>query len=296
MFASFFYFLSGRSSCLSACFLAHRRASLPWCMYICLPAFLPAPQVLWDCHKVLITHMTSPTSCLPCILGLSGLKNPFTRLPLSFLLSLLSSVFSSFLLFPWVEPVVLYHAAPTQTVNRKCWLLVYAGITEHWVAWKVFKILLSYKPPHPTLLFCKQSSLSPTIRSCLLLCSMRQNPILLWFKWINILPACLFGAWLSGHIDRLKLVIYSSWFICKAEMHLRLIFHCFRVAYDEYHSAILIMVPPQCSLNTLKRANEKWKHRLCVSLHPFVRLMKELKLDSVLYEQILFTTRANSVS
>lgn len=45
---------------------------------------LSVPQVLWDCHKVLITHMTSHTSCLPCILGLSGLKNPFTRLPLSF--------------------------------------------------------------------------------------------------------------------------------------------------------------------------------------------------------------------
>lgn len=71
-----------RSSCLSARPHAYWPAFLLWRMYICLPAFLSVPQVLRDCHKVLITHMTSPTSCLPCILGLSGLKNPFTRLPL----------------------------------------------------------------------------------------------------------------------------------------------------------------------------------------------------------------------
>lgn len=99
--------LSSHSSCLSACFHAYLPAFLPWCMYICLRAFLSVPQVLWDCHKVLITHMTSPTSCLPCILGLSGLKNPFTRLPLFSpsshscppLSSLLSSRFPG--LSPW---------------------------------------------------------------------------------------------------------------------------------------------------------------------------------------------------
>lgn len=79
-----YFFLSLLPVCLSASFHPHWSASLPWCMYICLPAFLSVPQVLWDCHKVLITHMTSPTSCLPCILGLSSLKNPFTRLPLFF--------------------------------------------------------------------------------------------------------------------------------------------------------------------------------------------------------------------
>ncbi|MEQ2157629.1 Homeodomain-interacting protein kinase 2 [Goodea atripinnis] len=36
------------------------------------PEFLSVAQVLWDCHRVLITHMTSPTSCLSSILGLSG--------------------------------------------------------------------------------------------------------------------------------------------------------------------------------------------------------------------------------
>lgn len=50
------------------------------CVSVCLPAFVSVAQLLWDCHKVLITHMTNPTSCLPCILGLSGLKNPSMRL------------------------------------------------------------------------------------------------------------------------------------------------------------------------------------------------------------------------
>lgn len=103
---------SSHSSCLSARFHAYSAASLPRCTYICLRAFLSAPRVLWDCHKVLITHMTSPTSCLPCILGLSGLKNPFTRLPLyppppSPLLSLPSSpclLFFSSRFFPGLSP------------------------------------------------------------------------------------------------------------------------------------------------------------------------------------------------
>lgn len=124
------------SSCLPACFHAYRPAFLPWCMYICLPAFLSVPQVLWDCHKVLITHMTSPTSCLPCILGLSGLKNPFTRLPLfspsSHCCPPLSSLLSSN--FPGLSLVVLYRFAPIRSVNRNCWLLASAGITERLVA------------------------------------------------------------------------------------------------------------------------------------------------------------------
>lgn len=73
-------FFHAALSCLS-CLSAH--------VYVCLPACLSlsvcpsVPRVLWDCRKVLITHMTSPpTSCLPCILGLSGLQNTFARLPL----------------------------------------------------------------------------------------------------------------------------------------------------------------------------------------------------------------------
>lgn len=111
---AFVLFFSAHSSCLSARFHAYWPAFLSWCMYICLPAFLSVPQVLWDCHKVLITHMTSPTSCLPCILGLSGLKNPFTRLPLFSpssrscppLSSLLSSHFPGLSLWCFTAPLL----------------------------------------------------------------------------------------------------------------------------------------------------------------------------------------------
>lgn len=87
--------------------------SLPFCLaariYMCLSAVLSLPEVLWDCHKVLITHMTSPTSCLPCILGLSGLKNPFSRLPP------LTAVLLCLLSFPSISPGWAWGALPLRS-------------------------------------------------------------------------------------------------------------------------------------------------------------------------------------
>lgn len=179
----FVLFFSARSSsCLSAHFHARCPASLPWCMYICLPAFLSVPQVLWDCHKVLITHMTSPTSCLPCILGLSGLKNPFTRLPLFF--PPLAPVLLCLLLFPPVSLGWAHGALPLRSrMVCESKLLTFGLCRNHRASGcKVFQIVLSYNscslPPYPTStpLFSKQSSLSPTLSSRLTLCSMRQKP------------------------------------------------------------------------------------------------------------------------
>ena len=82
VFAFVIYFLRLLPVCLHISKLVGLPLCFGACMSICLHFCLSVAQVLWDCHKMLIAHMTSPTSCLPCILGLSGLKNPFTRLPL----------------------------------------------------------------------------------------------------------------------------------------------------------------------------------------------------------------------
>lgn len=119
------------SVCRFPCYMP---ASLPWCMYfsflffICLPAFLSVPQVLWDCHKVLITHMTSPYFLLALHSGgFQALRIPVTGF-LSFSLPL-PPVLLFCLFFPfsfpfppflWVEPVALCRFARARSVNRNC--------------------------------------------------------------------------------------------------------------------------------------------------------------------------------
>lgn len=140
LFVSLFYFfLSILPVCLHVSMLTGL-PFLPCCMYICLPAFLSVPQVLWDCHKVLITHMTSPTSCLPCILGLSGLKNPFSRLPLLF--PALAPVLLCLLFFPPISPGWACGALlPRSCVVCESKLLTF-GLCRNHPAWfcKVFQI------------------------------------------------------------------------------------------------------------------------------------------------------------
>lgn len=268
-------------------------------MYICLPAFLSVPQVLWDCHKVLITHMTSPTSCLPCILGLSGLKNPFSRLPLFF--PPLAVVLLCLLLFPSISLGWACGALPllSRTV-RESKLLTFGLRRNHRASGcKVFQIVLSYNSCSPPPLSLVNRVLYHQLYQASSHCvACDKNPILLWFKWINIPSACLFCAWLSGHIDRLKLVIYSARFIHLQSRNAALVW-CFAASvlvYDECHSAILIMFPPLVFIEHAKES--KWKMK-ALSLYfppPLCTLNERAKIRQCLMERILLTSQANGVS
>lgn len=114
-----------------------------------------------------------------------------------------------------------------------------------------------------------------------------KKPISLWMKWINIPSACLFLHWLLRHIDSFKLVIYSTQFICKAGVHLFVFVLLLCLEYPMMNATVAywLLSLPWCLLNRVKRANEKWKLCLCISLRPYVRLMKGLKLDSVLWSK-----------
>lgn len=180
------------SGSFALCSIFFRQSVLPVCLHVSMLTGLPF--CLGACISVCLHFCLCPRSCgivtkcwlhtwqasLPACLAFWGFQA--LRIPppgfLSFsLLSLLSSsVFSSFLPFPWAEPVVLYRSVPVRSVNRNCWLLAYAGITKHRVARFSRLCLVTTPAPHPTLLFSKQSSLSPTISSRLTLCSMRQKP------------------------------------------------------------------------------------------------------------------------
>lgn len=78
-FSSCLSFFPRCLSCLS-CLSAHVYICLPACLSLCLSVCAPGPVGLSQSADY--THDKPPTSCLPCILGLSGLQNAFARLPL----------------------------------------------------------------------------------------------------------------------------------------------------------------------------------------------------------------------
>lgn len=166
--------------------------------------------------------------------------------------------------------MVLYRFARVWSVNRNCWLLASAGITKRLVARFSRLCLVTTLAPPPTLSLVNRVLYHQPYRASSHWVECDKNPILLWFKWINIPSACLFCAWLWGRMDIVKLVIYSAWFSCKTRMHLGCILLFMMNATVPYWFCSLSW----CSSKTLKRANENWKHRLCISLHPDIHLMK----------------------
>lgn len=244
-------------SVLSVCLRVSMLTGLPFCLGACISVCLHFCLCPRSCGIVTKCWLHTWQAPLPACLAFWGFQALRIPLPgfLSFsLLSLLSSsVFSSFPPFPWVEPVVLYHFIPVRSVNRNCWLLAYAGITERRVA-RFSRLCLVTTPaplsPPPLSLVNRvlYHQLYWAGSHCV---ACDKKPILLWFKWINIPAACLFCAWLSGHIDRLKLVIYSARFICKAGMHLWLVFCFFRAC---------VWWMPQCHIDYVPSPGVHWTH------------------------------------
>lgn len=149
--------------------------------------------------------------------------------------------------------MVLYRFARVWSVNRNCWLLASAGITKRLVARFSRLCLVTTLAPPPTLSLVNRVLYHQPYRASSHWVECDKNPILLWFKWINIPSACLFCAWLWGCMDIVKLVIYSAWFSCKTRMHLG----CILLVYDECHSAILILFSLLVFIKDAKES--KWK-------------------------------------
>lgn len=283
------------SFCPSFLFLCTYPCLLPLCMYICLPAFCLCPR---SCGIVTKCWLHTWQATLPACLafwGFQALRIPlpgFLSLPPPPLSLLSSSVFSSLLPFPRVEPVVLYRFVRVWSVNRNCWLLASAGITERLVARFSRLCLVTTLALSLPLSLANRVLYHQLYRASSHWVECDKNPILLWFKWINIPSACLFCAWLRGRIDRVKLVIYSARFSCKTGMHLA----CILLVYDECHGAILIMFSPLVFIKDAKES--KWKMKaLSLCFPPFQCTPNErAKIRLCLVVHILLTSWANGAS
>lgn len=222
--------------------------------------------------------MTSPTSCLPCILGaFQALRIPSPGFLSSFLLSLPSFALS-FLPSAAVEPVVLRRCV-WKKKKKKRWLSTCAGITAGLgVRFSRLCSVVTFPPPQPppphpfpfkTRVLYHQ--LYHTASQC---DEGNKTAISLWSKWINIPSAGLFRTRLSGHIERLKSERFSTGFLCKANIDLWPVFWCIMLADAVMNATVpyWFFSLPQSLLNMVKRANEIW-----ISHHPYTLLIKGLK-------------------
>lgn len=239
-------------------------------MHICLPAFCLCPR---SCGIVTKCWLHTWQATLPACLAFWGFQA--LRIPLPGFLSLspLTPVLLCLLFFPSISPGWACGALPLRSRMVCESKLLTSGFCRNHQAsgCKVFQIVLSYNScSPPPLSFVNRVLYHQPYRASSHWVECDKNPILLWFKWINIPSACLFCAWLWGRMDIVKLVIYSAWFSCKTRMHLGCILLFMMNATVPYWFCSLSW----CSSKTLKRANENWKHRLCISLHPDIHLMK----------------------
>lgn len=163
-------------SVLPDCLHVSMLTGLPFCRGACISVCLHFCLCPGSCGIVTKCWLHTWQALLPACLAFwsfQALRIPlpgFLSFPVFSLLS--SSVYSSFLPFPRVEPVVLYRFVPIRSVNRNCWLLASA---ERRVARFSRLCLVTTPAVSLTPLFSKHSSLSPTISSQLTLSSMRQK-------------------------------------------------------------------------------------------------------------------------
>lgn len=133
----FYASLSVSMSILPVCLHVSMLTGLSALVHVYLSACIsaPCPRSCGIVTKCWLHTWQAPLPACLAFWGFQALRIPspgFLSFPLLSLLS--SSVFSSFLPFPRVEPVVLRRSVPVRPVNRNCWLLAYAGITERRVA------------------------------------------------------------------------------------------------------------------------------------------------------------------
>lgn len=222
-------------------------------MHICLPAFCLCPR---SCGIVTKCWLHTWQATLPACLAFWGFQA--LRIPLPGFLSLspLTPVLLCLLFFPSISPGWACGALPLRSRMVCESKLLTSGFCRNHQAsgCKVFQIVLSYNScSPPTLSLVNRVLYHQPYRASSHWVECDKNPILLWFKWINIPSVCLFCAWLWGRMDIVKLVIYSAWFSCKTRMHLG----CILLVYDECHSAILILFSLLVFIKDAKES--KWK-------------------------------------